>query len=320
MKSLCPSCRGYRNLAIDSVTRASLLKGYSRASLEVDVSNQIPNDVELIELLACNDCGLRWYSPPVAGTADFYEALQKHNWYYQSEKPEYSYAASQILPESKVLEVGCGRGAFFSYLNNIASYRGIEFNQEAVSAANVAGLDVARCSIEDEALIHHEYYDVVSHFQVLEHVPECLLFMEACVEALKPGGKMIVTVPAEDSFLAISQDSWLNMPPHHVTRWTDKSLIHLFERLGLKDFKIWHEPVAEFHLEWYRQTMRKYALATLFGLRWALSDQSILNRFVSRLAKAQFLSAWLLRRGEDKFQYPARGHSVCIVGSKAMSK
>ena len=47
--------------------------------------------------------------------------------------------------------------------------------------------------IQDHAKEFPNYYDAVVASDVLEHVPDKELFLEACVKALKPGGSIFIT-------------------------------------------------------------------------------------------------------------------------------
>ena len=119
-----------------------------------------------------------------------------------------------------MLEVGCGRGAFASLLKAqqpSVRYRGLEFNQAAVQAACAAGHDVVCRTLSDGAAQRPGHHDLVCHFQVLEHVPDPLAFTRDSVAARRPGGLLLVAVPAEDRFIGQQRDAWLNMPPHHLT-------------------------------------------------------------------------------------------------------
>ena len=317
MQTQCPSCKSKTYLKIDSVSCDRLVAGYASAHLQVNILPALPPGITEIDLFQCEHCGVRWYSPMIAGGPDFYEALQQHDWYYQKEKPEYPHAAVLIPGGAKVLEVGCGRGAFAPHLRGIDSYKGLEFNREAIRKAAAAGLNVVELPIEDEAAQRPGQYDVVCHFQVLEHVPDSLGFMTACVAALRPGGMLIVTVPSEDSFLSVSTAAWLNMPPHHVTRWTDKALTNLFTRLGLSVQPVWHEPIADFHSGWYRSTMHYLGLCKILGHRVELDDRSFVPRVARRMARVKVLDEWLYKTGEQGFSFRSRGHSVCFSGVKA---
>lgn len=316
MKIKCPGCFSINNEIIDSVSRDRLIEGYARDSLRVDIAELIPKNISSIDLLECLDCELRWYAPMIVGDAAFYEALQLHDWYYQGEKPEYRFAATLLSDNSSMLEVGCGRGAFAGYLKTSVKYRGLEFNDEAIHKAIGAGLAVEKLSIETEAEQRPAYYDVVCHFQVLEHVSDCQSFMKSRVAALKPGGLLLVTVPSEDSFLSVASSAWLNMPPHHVTRWKDAAMRHLFARLGLTMNQIWHEPVADFHVEWYKSTMRELALSRVLRQDIGLDNRSVMARLIKRIARSKSLENWLLKRGEAGFKFKGNGHSVCYVGLK----
>ncbi|MEO7107240.1 MAG: methyltransferase domain-containing protein, partial [Rhodoferax sp.] len=205
---------------LDEISQKALIDAYLE-SLSVDVSKLLQADSEPIALLHCNDCDLKWYRPAPAGDPAFYEALQQHDWYYQDDKPEYSYAAKFVRVGMSVLEVGCGKGAFTKFLPKGASFRGLEFNEEAVKKGRSAALRIDIESVEDHAITHAGTYDAVCHFQVLEHVTDPSQFLNACTSLLKPGGILIVAVPSEDSFLSITEGGYLNMPPHHLTRWSD---------------------------------------------------------------------------------------------------
>jgi SAM-dependent methyltransferase len=252
----------------------------------------------------------------VTGDDRFYVSLQHHDWYYQSDKPEYHFAARQVTQGASVLEVGCGRGAFHAYLPKNVRYRGLEFNEEAVRKATGLGLDVVIRGVEDEAQERPGRYDVVCHFQVLEHVSNVAEFMRASVDALRPGGVMLVTVPAEDSFLRIAESAWLNMPPHHVTRWTDRALTNLYSRLKLDVKEVWHEPIAPFHRDWYRSVMVSSGFGSLFGQSPRLEATGWIPRLAGRLGKIPAVGEWLMHRGESNFDHRGRGHSVCVVGIK----
>lgn len=315
VRKVCPSCTSQRFLICGTVNRSRIISGYASKHLGVDVGASFPQSGN-IELLECGDCGLRWYWPMTAGGPEFYEALQQHEWYYQGDKPEYLHAATLVPSLASVLEVGCGRGAFASHLKSIGTYKGLEFNQAAIDKAITSGLNVVKLPIEEEARLHTGQYDVVCHFQVLEHIPDCLGFMRACADAVKPGGMMIVTVPSEDSFLSASTAGWLNMPPHHVSRWTDSALSSLFERVGFSVSQIWHEPVADFHEDWYRATMQYVGLSKLLHHSIQLDDRSMVPRITRRLVRWSKIGRWLQAVGERDYKFRSRGHSVCFLGIK----
>ena len=313
----CPACLSNLTSAVDEVAIAELVAGYGSPGQNVDVARFFSELDGHLGLNACARCGLRWFTPAIPGDGAFYEELQRLDWYYQSEKAEYHFATQHVREGDRVLEVGCGAGAFGRRLVQAASYRGLEFNGRAVERARAAGLDVDMRGIEDESRARPAHYDVVCHFQVLEHVIDPRHFMQTCSDALRPGGTLIVAVPADDSFIGLAESSWLNMPPHHLTRWPDKALIGLFESVGVSVGALWHEPVADIHRTWQRNTVVNAGLLHLLGLRPGLIAQKGKALAMARRLVRRFgASEWLFRRGLAARPYAAQGHSLCLVGQK----
>lgn len=311
----CPMCGTTANHKQAEIEQSVIAEFYRR-SLKLDISYLLDADAPAIKLLRCDTCDLRWYSPAPSGDAAFYERLQENDWYYQDEKPEYLFAQSRIPAGATVLEVGCGKGAFSRYLPRDVVYRGLEFNEQAVAKARQAGLDIAIESIEAHARRQPRGYDIVCSYQVLEHVSQTRAFLDACVATLKPGGQLIIAVPSEDSFLSAAEGAFLNMPPHHLSRWSDQALTRAMEMAGLSEVEIWHEPVAEYHRDWYQSVMSVHALRAIAGQPHPLHVSDVLIRLAGRLNRIRPLRDWLAKQGEKRFAHQARGHTVCAVARK----
>lgn len=315
----CPLCNRNNPSTIGTISFAEVAAGYAQPWLNVDISPLLgARGVDgKILLLRCEHCDLRWYGNAPAGDGAFYERLQEHDWYYQTAKPEYAFAATHVPKDAKVLEVGCGSGAFSNYLPRSASYRGLEFNDAAVMKSTSAGLDVRKLSLAQEAATNPASYDVVCHFQVLEHVTDPSAFLRDSVAALKPGGSLIFAVPSEDSFLGLAESNWLNMPPHHLTRWSDTCLRHTIATLNLKLAALWHEPVAEYHQVWHAQVLLTASLRALISATPQLKSSTAIRR-ASRVAQLfpRGVRAWLRRRALHQWPSAAQGHSVCVVATK----
>lgn len=115
----------------------------------------------------------------------------------------------------RVLDAGAGRGAYRGLLLNYASeYVGIDI--AASVATSVVG-DAQRLPFVDSS------FDTVFCSQVLEHVPEPWHALAEFHRALKPGGKLILSVP---------HISWLHNEPHDYYRYTRHGLSFLLKRAG----------------------------------------------------------------------------------------
>lgn len=264
-----------------------------------------------LEYRHCVTCDLRFFYPAVTGSERFYQQLQKLESYYQAEKPEFAFARGYLRPGHSVLEVGCGSGAFGSSLQ-VGSYVGLEYSEQAALAARARGLNVARHSIEDHARAHAGRYDVVCAFQVLEHVARPDLFLRACLTAAKPGGLMVISVPSADSFARGLPDFLLDLPPHHVTRWSDRCLRTVAQRSSSELLCLWHEPLQPAHRRMYAQSAILRALYGLSSRPVPIVNETAHGRAITSIARKLSALLWPLFAA-----LPARGISVTGVYRKA---
>lgn len=217
----------------------------------IDISKEFQG-CDKLQLYQCADTGLQFFLPnTVAGSEDMYAQLQKFDWYYMYGKWEHQIAIKDLKGCQNILEIGSGSGDFIRLAKESGlPVRGIELNEAAVAAATSKGLPVERLDLEEATKLYSGTFDAVCSFQVLEHVSNPKDFIEFSVRLLKPGGLLIYCVPNPESFLKYL-DNLLDMPPHHMTRWsraTFKSLELIFP-IQLKKVRL--EPLADYHHQIY---------------------------------------------------------------------
>jgi 2-polyprenyl-3-methyl-5-hydroxy-6-metoxy-1,4-benzoquinol methylase len=315
MTNVCPLCKSKDSKIIDEIDIASLKKKYIRF-LGESIHDEFISATSNIVVNTCSKCNLIFFSPTLLGGEPLYSVLQKRSWYYLSEKQEYTYAASCIPAKSRVLEIGCGKGAFANYLKD-CSFVGIELSASAVSEAQKTGLAVTKDDIYPFSDEHAGEFDVVCSFQVLEHVEECGDFISAQLKCLKPGGLLIQAVPSYDTFLRYSYNNLLNMPPHHQTLWTDECLFNLAKVFDLNVQSIHHDYLDSIHHSYYLYSLFMRGFERLFQIKHQLLTQSkllsVLNLpslMLARIMKYPF--SFIIR---DSSFMPV-GHSVIVVYKK----
>jgi SAM-dependent methyltransferase len=76
-------------------------------------------------------------------------------------------------------------------------------------------------------------FDVVTAFEVLEHLETPVRFVSEAMSLLKPGGHFFCTVPnrCSPTVLATNRPDWL--PPIHLQFYTEPGLTRLLKRAGL---------------------------------------------------------------------------------------
>jgi len=133
----------------------------------------------------------------------------------------------------RLLDIGCGEGTFLAQAApHYASADGIELDPRAAArAAALPGVRVRSARAEDLAAeAQAGSYDVVTLFEVLEHLEDPLGALGACKRLLRPTGTLVLSVPHRLRPGADADPS--DLPPNHLTRWTEQALRAALDRAG----------------------------------------------------------------------------------------
>lgn len=300
----CLLCRS-GNIHTIEVVRVRDIRRLYAESLKIDVGYLFP--CKTLNFSHCKDCDLKYFDPPVTGDQRFYEALQEHDWYYLEEKEEYHYASSFITESHSVLDIGCGKAAFAGIIKS-ANYTGLDFSLHAKEIAASRGIRIANETIQEHAEKKNRY-DIVCAFQVLEHVADIEGFVRSATDCLQRGGLFILSVPSDESYLSVATNAVTNMPPHHVSRWTDTTLRHIGRLFGLTLVDLSHEALSSLHMMTYTQTVLAARIRRLLGMERRIVDVSLTNMLVTRMAYVPSrLFSLYASRDESRI-----GHTVTIV-------
>jgi len=124
----------------------------------------------------------------------------------------------------KLVDVGCGAQPYRALLPAAVRYVALDL-ANAEEAFGYAPSDVTRFDGGRWPAVTQDA-DVILCTEVLEHVLEPALMLREAFAALKPGGRLLLTVP----FAA----RW-HFVPHDYFRYTPSGLKHLLEAAGFRD-------------------------------------------------------------------------------------
>ena len=187
--------------------------------------------------------------------------MQNDNLYFGKDLEAMSFARNYhqwILEEfmpyigEEVAEVGAGVGNFSDYLLNSTAKCITAFEPsdnmypslESKFSENSAVTPV-NAFFEDKVRDHTEQFDSVCYVNVLEHIEYDREALEAAYESLRPGGHVLIFVPAL-SFLYSNLDKDLG----HYRRYSREGLAAVAEAAGFRVNKIHYVDIVGI-IPWY---------------------------------------------------------------------
>ena len=156
----------------------------------------------------------------------------------------------------RLLDVGAGPGIFVSQASRHGwNATGLEPSTWAVRhGRRVYKADMIQGDFGQLATLPTQAYDVVTMFDVIEHVAEPHTLAAAAAQRLRPGGLLVLTTPRFDSLLArVMGRQWYCIFPAHIHYFTKHSLQSLLEATGFERMRYrTHTRYVSAHYFWQR--------------------------------------------------------------------
>ncbi len=171
---------------------------------------------------------------PEHGFDLLYQSEERNFWFRVRNKIIGNTISQYLSPQSRVLEVGCGTGFVSRYLKE----RG--FHMECADLFFDA---LQFCKKRDSGYVYYQYnladrlfieeFDSICAFDVLEHIEDDTLIIKNLYDAIKGGGILMITVPADKRL-------WSAMDVHaeHKRRYSAQELQGKLEANGFKVIKM----------------------------------------------------------------------------------
>lgn len=155
----------------------------------------------------------------------------RHPWYVARRRVLETLIRRLALPKgARILEIGCGTGHSLPMLSQFGQVDAVEMDDIARELASERlGRPVGSAVLPALPGVEHRAYDLVALLDVLEHVEDDRAALESIAERLRPGGRILITVPAHPWLWSAHDEQ-----NHHFRRYTKRTLRAAIAAAGLR--------------------------------------------------------------------------------------
>lgn len=159
--------------------------------------------------------------------------LDEQHWWYRARRDILSDLIGRQIAfpaNARILEIGCGTGHNLAMLGAFGRVDAIEVDGAARDIASKRlGRAVMNAPLPALTGVEDGAYDLIAILDVLEHVEEDRAALEGMARKLKPGGRILITVPAHPWMWSAH-----DVVNHHKRRYTRGTLKAVIGEAGLK--------------------------------------------------------------------------------------
>jgi 2-polyprenyl-3-methyl-5-hydroxy-6-metoxy-1,4-benzoquinol methylase len=218
--------------------------------------------VDAYKIMTCDSCGLGITSPfPTtselsATNTDVYKleervhAYMTRKSYFEKRYREFLVNIKTFVPQGRLLDVGCNLGLFLKVAQSEGfEVTGVELNRECAEYGRTQFSITIHSSYLEELHFPDDSFDVITLFDVLEHVPDIHGLLCEVRRILRNNGLLVLQTPNLGSLMADLTKSgwnWLT-PPDHLYHFTPQTILRLLHDTGFSAqiLETW-EPADEF--------------------------------------------------------------------------
>lgn len=163
-----------------------------------------------------------------------YDRMAAHDsthWWYRARRDilsDYLAREAKLPRDARILEIGCGTGHNLPMLARFGQVDAIEIDEAARGIASERlGKPVGDAPLPGLPGVE-EKYDLIAVLDVVEHIPDDIGALKGMAARLRPGGKILITVPAHQWMWSAH-----DVVNHHQRRYSKKTLDAAVRAAGL---------------------------------------------------------------------------------------
>ncbi len=148
-------------------------------------------------------------------------AVDEHHWWYRGRRRVIRAELDRLpLPaNARVLDAGCGSGRTLQELVDYGQVSGIELDTQAAEMARSRALGEVQVGRLEQLPWDDGTFDLITCLDVVEHVPDDVAALAELLRVSRPGGWLLVTVPAYQALWSLHDEA-----NHHFRRYSRAAL------------------------------------------------------------------------------------------------
>ncbi len=159
-------------------------------------------------------------------------AVEESHWWFVGRRRILSTFIKPLvegIESPRMLDVGCGTGANLEMLAGFGVAEGVDVSAEALEFCNSRGLRNVKQGEAEKLPYGDSTFDLVTGLDVVEHLDDDLGGLREMYRVLKPGGSVLLFVPAFNFLWGVQDDI-----SHHRRRYTLPLFLDVIKRAGFE--------------------------------------------------------------------------------------
>lgn len=264
-------------------------------------------------LCKCSDCGMVFARKiPLRSELDnYYKNYGTNNYLSPLTIKRYNELLDKLEPFRKtnaILDVGCGIGYFLLEAKKRGwDVYGTELSSESAKICNNKGINVKVGALDPDDYPAN-MFDVITSFEVIEHINEPQPEVKGFHSILRNGGLVYITTPNFNSLLRYKLKGRYNVIiyPEHLSYYTPRTLTKVFEDRGFKSVRLETTGISMTRFKTSKGTSNQKIISAKsddevirnkVDNKWYLRlAKSSVNKTLSLLGKGDTLKGWFVKK------------------------
>ncbi|WP_448519840.1 class I SAM-dependent methyltransferase [Rhodoflexus sp.] len=214
-------------------------------------------------LVQCRNCGFVFAQkiPSPQELEAYYEGYGRNDYLSPLTVRRYEELLQSWEPyrqTNRLLDVGCGVGYFLETAKTKGwEVHGTEYTDRAVEICAAKGIAMQKGALNPE-LYAPESFDILTSFEVIEHINQPRDEMAKFYQLLRKGGLVYITTPNFNSTLRYYLKEHYNVIayPEHLSYYTPATLERLMQSIGFRKVRVWTTGISPMR---FRSSLRNKA-------------------------------------------------------------